>query len=231
MKFISILIILVLSISCSNQKKIAEFENILGYEESITLTYLVEDFETKYLKKTYPNLKLNEAYHSFLIDMNNTGGLPSPDNNSIENYKKFDNSKLKLQIYGVPDSIWIEKSDIPSLMIKWKFLTQNEKFEYQLSESSPVSYSSGTRRISLNNNNSDSIIDFAKNRTEINYFGSYNKAINSISEELRFVKEYIESRNITGSTNPSIFVPHLIALKPDFNNYFIKRIIIIELVY
>jgi hypothetical protein len=231
MKFIKIFIILLLIFGCSNQKKIAEFENILGYEESNTLTYLVEDFENNYLKKTYPKLKLNEAYHSFLTDLNKTGEILNPENLSKEKYEKFNNSNLKLQIYCNPDSIWIEKDKIPSLMIKWKCLTQDEKFEYQLSESSPVSYYSGSRRISLNNNNSDSIIDFAKNRTKVNPDGSYINAIKSISEESRFIKEYIEHRDTFGDTNPSTFVNRLLNLNPDFKDYFIKRTIVIELVY
>ena len=116
-------------------------------------------------------------------------------------------------------------------MIKWKFLTQNDKFEYQLSESIPVSYYLGSRRIFLNNNNSDSIIDFAKNRTKVHPDGSYIKAIKSISEENRFIKEYINHRDTFGDTNPSTFVNRLLTLKPDFTDYFIKRTIILELVY
>ena len=231
MKFIKIFLILFLIIGCSNQKKKAEFENILGYEESNTLMYLVEDFENNFLKKTYPNKNINEAYYSFLTDLKKTGDFPSLDDISIESYKKFDDSNLKLQIYGKPDSIWIEKGKIPSLMIKWKFLTQNEKFEYQLSESSPVSYYSGTRRIHLNNNNSDSIIEFYKNRTKVNPDGSYIKAMKSISEENIFIKEYINHRDSFGDTNPLIFVNRLLDMKPDFKDYFIKRTIIIELVY
>ena len=231
MKFIKIFLILFLIIGCSNQKKIAEFENILGYEESNTLTYLVEDFENNYLKKIYPNKNINEAYHSFLTDLKKTGDFPSLDNISKESYQKFDDSNLKLQIYGKPDSIWIEKGKTPSLMIKWKFLTQNEKFVYQLTESSPVSYYSGSRRIFLNKNNSDSIIDFAKNHTKVHPDGSYIKAIKSISGESRFIKEYCNYRDTFGDTNPSIFVNRLLDMKPDFNDYFIKRTIIIELVY
>ena len=222
MKFIKIFLILLLISSCSNQKKITEFENILGYEESKTLTYLVEDFENNYLKKIYPNLKINKAYHSFLTDLEKNGGIPNPENISKENYEKYKNSKLRLQIYGKPDSIWIEKGKIPTLKIKWKFLTKNEKFEFSLSESSPIT---------LSNDNSDSIITRAKNRTEINHYGSYNEALKTTAEELKFIKEYIEHRDTFGDTNPSIFVNRLLTLKPNFTNYFIKRIIVLELIY
>ncbi len=62
MKYIKLFFILILIVSCSNKKRITEFENILGKENSETLTYLVSDFENDFLKRNYPNLDIEKAY-------------------------------------------------------------------------------------------------------------------------------------------------------------------------
>jgi hypothetical protein len=51
MRHINIIIILLLTFSCSNQKEITEFEKVLEKENSETLTYLGNDFESDFLKK------------------------------------------------------------------------------------------------------------------------------------------------------------------------------------
>lgn len=69
MKFINLIIILLLTLSCSNDKEIAEFEKVLGKENSETLTYLVNDFESDFLKRQYPNLDTKKAYKQFLTEL------------------------------------------------------------------------------------------------------------------------------------------------------------------
>ena len=69
MKFIFLNIILLLTFSCSNEKDIAEFEKVLGKENSETLTYLVNDFESDFLKRQYPNLDTKNAYKQFLTEL------------------------------------------------------------------------------------------------------------------------------------------------------------------
>ncbi|WP_417371877.1 hypothetical protein [Gelidibacter japonicus] len=59
----SLLLILILTFGCSNQKDIKEFEAVLGKENSETLTYLVNDFESDVLKRQYPNISTKEAYY------------------------------------------------------------------------------------------------------------------------------------------------------------------------
>jgi|TARA_B110000261_G_scaffold163181_1_gene208600 hypothetical protein len=233
MRKIYLIYILIFSLSCSKgqtENRISEFENILGKKESNTLTYLVEDFEKNYLNKLYPNLNTNDAYEKLLTKINNSGKTPDPREFLKEGYKKYEKSKLKLQIYSLPDSIWIEK-DInktifkgfdPTLKIKWKSLTNKGIYEYRTSESS-VNH--------MKNMSEDEIIKKAENRVSINYFGSYNKAINAVFNEPSFINEYFEIRDNSGNSNPSIFINRLLNSNSDFNDYFIKRITVIELVY
>lgn len=55
MKLIHLIIISLLTFSCSNKNGITEFENILGKENSKTLTYLVNDFEYNFIKRPISN--------------------------------------------------------------------------------------------------------------------------------------------------------------------------------
>lgn len=102
MKFIKTFIILILFFSCSNKERISEFENILGDENSKTLTYLVNDFENDYLKKQYSNLDTPKAYRQFLTDMKNDGQTADLSKISEKSKLLFEQSNLRLEIYSIP---------------------------------------------------------------------------------------------------------------------------------
>ena len=230
MKFIYLFIILLLSFSCSNEKDIAEFEKVLGKENSETLTYLVKDFESDFLKRQYPNLDTKSAYKQFLTELSNgeTEYWKEISKSSREYLKE---SNLRLEIYSVPDSIWIERdpekltlsySDIPMLKIKRKYLMPDGTFGYSTSESSfrykePI--------------DEDSIIESRKNWIDINYVGSYTRALNSIPNKSRYMIKYLDLREAAGTIDPFIIAKQMLESKVDLNDYFIKRLIITEIVY
>jgi hypothetical protein len=212
------------------QKKIAEFEKVLGKENSETLTYLVNDFESDFLKSQYPNLDTKKAYAQFLTELSK---------GETEYWKKFsessreylEKSNLRLEIYSVPDSIWIERdpkkltlsfSDVPMLKIKRKYLLPDGTFGYSTSETSfrykdPI--------------DEDSIIESRKNWIDINYVGSYSRALNSISNKSDFLIEYLDIREKAGMIDPKFISDRMLESKVDLNDYFIKRLIITEIVY
>ncbi|GAA4280383.1 hypothetical protein [Gaetbulibacter aestuarii] len=230
MKFIILIIILLLTFSCSNEKDIAEFEKILGKENSETLTYLVNDFESDFLKRQYPNLNTKKAYKQFLTELSKeqTEYWKKISKNTREYFEK---SNLRLEIYSVPDSIWIERnpekltlsnSNVPMLKIKQKYLMPDGTFDYSTSESSflnkePI--------------NEDSIIESRKNWIDINYFGSYSRALNSISKKSDFLVDYLDIREAAGTIDPKFIAKRMLESKVDLNDYFIKRLIITEIVY
>ncbi|WP_370390452.1 hypothetical protein [uncultured Winogradskyella sp.] len=230
MKFIVLIIILLLTFSCSNEKEIAEFEKILGKENSETLTYLVNDFESDFLKRQYPNLDTEKAYKQFLTELSKgqTDYWKKISNSSREYLEK---SNLRLEIYSVPDSIWIERnaekltlgnSSIPMLKIKRKYLMPDGTLGYSTSESS-FRY---TEPI-----DEDSIIESRKNWTDINYVGSYSRALNSISNKSDFLIDYLEMREVAGTIDPRLIAHRMLESKVNLNDYFIKRLIITEIVY
>ncbi len=220
---------MILIVSCSNEKQISEFENVLGKENSRTLTYLVSDFENDFLKRNYPNLNTEQAYHKFLTEL---------ENNTTENWKKpseqsrkrFDNSNLKLEIYSIPDSIWIEKDSEkmtlsnagPMIIIKRKSLKSNGTFGYSTSETS-FNYS--------NSVNEDSIINSRKKYVDINYLGKYRRALNSISKHHKFIEKHLYMTELAGILDPRLVAAEMLDKNVDFSDYFIKRLIVTEIAY
>jgi hypothetical protein len=224
MKIIKTLIILLLIISCSNKKQITEFEEILGDENSKTLTHLVDDFETEFLKKYYSHLDISKAYRQFVIDVKKQGGFNFSNNISEKSKLIFEQSNLRLEIYSIPDSIWIKHSNnVVVTKIRYKNLTSDGTFQFNTSESS------------YNDDgiiNKDSILNtINKNHGGMNFSGRYKKALETIFQESGFVNEYIDTKDAAGSGNPSIFVSRILSSNIDFKDYFIKRLILTELVY
>ena len=144
MKHINLIILLLLTFSCSNEKDIVEFEKVLGKKNSETLTYLVKDFESDFLKRQYPSLDTKKAYKQFLTELS-IGQTEYWKKISENSREFFEQSNLRLEIYSIPDSIWIERdpekltlsfSGVPMLKIKQKYLMPNGTFEYSTLESS-----------------------------------------------------------------------------------------------
>jgi hypothetical protein len=230
MKFINLIIILLLTLSCSTKKDISEFEKVLGKENSKTLTYLVNDFESDFLKRQYPHLDTKNAYKQFLTELSK-GETEYWKKISESSREYLEKSDLRLEIYSVPDSIWIERDpkkmllsngDIPMLKIKRKYLMPDGTFGYSTSESS-FRYKEPM--------NEDSIIKSRKNWIELNYVGSYTKALNSISNKSQFLTEYLGIRDAAGTIGPRLIADRMLETKIDLDDYFIKRLIITEIIY
>ncbi|WP_025743533.1 hypothetical protein [Aquimarina pacifica] len=229
MKYIKPFLILILLVSCSDEKQISEFENVLGKENSQTLTYLVSDFENDFLKKNYPNLNTEQAYRNFLTKLENNVAV-NWKKQSEQSRKIFDNSKLKLEIYSIPDSIWIERSPKkrtlsntgPTIIIKRKSLKSDGTFEFSTSETS-FRYPDSV--------NEDSIINSQKRYVAINYFGKYRNALNSVSKHHKFIEKYLYMTELAGILDPRLVAAEMLNMNVDFSDYFIKRLIVTEIAY
>ncbi|MCL8008958.1 hypothetical protein M8845_16120 [Gelidibacter japonicus] len=231
MKYIHPIIILFLTFSCSNQKEITEFEKVLGKENSETLTYLVNDFESDFLKSQYPDLGTKKAYNQFLKELSN-GQTEYRQKISENSREYFEKSNLRLEIYSIPDSIWIErdpdkltfnKNNNPTLNIKRKYLRPDGTFRYGTSISS-FQYKEPMDEDSI-------IIESRKNWNDINYDGRYSRALNAISNKSDFLTEYLKIRDAAGMIDPRFIAERMLESKVDLNDYFIKRLIITEIVY
>lgn len=224
------IIFLLLIFSCSNQKDIAEFEKILGKKNTKTLSYLVDDFESNFLKRQYPNLDTKKAYEQFLMELSK-GQMTYWKKISSRSREYLAKSDLMLEVYSVPDSVWIERdpkklllanSGVPMLKIKRKYLNPDGTIGFSTSESS-FNYKEPI--------NEDSIIQSRRRWKDINYVGSYTRALNSISNKSTFLTDFLDMRDVAGMIDPRLTAKMMLKSKVDLNNYFVKRLIITEIIY
>ncbi|WP_458626482.1 hypothetical protein [Winogradskyella sp. PC D3.3] len=219
MKFIKLTIILLLTFSCSNEKKIAQFEKVLGKENSETLTYLVNDFESDFLKRQYPNLDTKNAYKQFLTDLKN-GRTDLLESVSKESRKRFEQSNLKHEIYSYVDSVWIEND----FLIKKRFVNK--------SLNGIIQYSVQTQSGNIPSNfNKDSLIIAEMDSRTLNNLGKYWIALDSIKNQNDFIKEYYKFKIPMGFLHPEIVSNMMLNSDLNFSDYYIKRIIITDFIY
>ena len=193
------------------------FEKTLGKENVETLNFLIENFETKTLKKEYPNLTTENSYKEFL-----------KDNYSIDKRKKFVESKLKLNIYCVRDSIWIKKRTLSSgkesdmIVTRYKCLKQNNEVVYNKS----IHHCCSDRSKTL------SFIEKDKRIVQINLIGSYIKAFEKISNKSNFLNLYLEHIKMTATPMlPPLMANYILKNNINTNDYFVKRIMYINQIY
>lgn len=197
------------------------FEKTLGKENVETLNFLIENFETKTLKKEYPNLTTENSYKEFLKDNYSIY-------NSIDKRKIFIESKLKLNIYCVRDSIWIKKRTLSSgkesdmIVTRYKCLKQNNEVVYNKS----IHHCCSDRSKTL------SFIEKDKRIVQINLIGSYIKAFEKISNKSNFLNFYLEHIKMTATPMlPPLMANYILKNNINTNDYFVKRIIYINQIY
>ena len=197
------------------------FEKTLGKENVETLNFLIENFETKTLKKEYPNLTTENSYKEFLKDNYSIY-------NSIDKRKTFVESKLKLNIYCVRDSIWIKKRTLSSgkesdmIVTRYKCLKQNNEVVYNKS----IHHCCSDRSKTL------SFIEKDKRIVQINLIGSYIKAFEKISNKSNFLNFYLEHIKMTATPMlPPLMANYILKNNINTNDYFVKRIMYINQIY
>jgi len=225
MKIFKIIITLLLFIGCSeNENPTTEFDKILGKENVETLNLLVSEFENDFLKRQYPNLDTKSAYKKFAIEISE-GKTEQLLEFSEKTRSIFNKSNLRLDIYCVIDSTWIEKNpwNDKTLLVKGrtKCLKPDGTFE------------NGSMEMPFNENeiSRDSIQKKYMNFVESNYNGKYLKAINSISDKSDFLSSFAKNRTNFGIIVPELIAKQMLAHNVDFDSYYIRRLIVLELSY
>lgn len=220
-----VIFILFTMISLSIYSQQIEFEKTLGKENVETLNSLIEDFETKTLKNEYPNLNTENAYKEFLKDI-------LKYNYSILENEIFPESKLKMHIYCVPDSTWVEERELlsgkKSEMIKSKYKTKYKC----LNPKGKVIYSSKGYFYGNKRSKTLKLVENQKGDVQINFNSIYLKALEEIPNKSKFVKYYLENIKMTADPIPPFWMSQYILKNDiDINNYFTKRLIFINMFY
>jgi hypothetical protein len=219
-KILKLFILLLLIVSCSNNERIAEFEKILGKEKSETLTSMVAEFENGFLKNKYPDLNSEQAYERLLTEMRDS---KSQSWNKLPKFDKsrFDKSQLKHEIYSYVDSVWIETTEDPKIVMQYKYLD----IETFRKRKSLISYRPQDEK------NKDSIIRNFYTWTDLNYNGRFWVALKETCQKDKFIVNYLDNAKTFGPVQPEWMLDMFLDTNLNYSDYFIKRIIITWLSY
>lgn len=244
MKWYIIFSFFVLFLSCSvNEKDVAivNFEKKLGPESVETLNMLIADFETNYLKKYYKEVTIDEAYLLFLKDISK-GDSVKPYNYQ-KMYQMFTKSKLFSDIYLKVDSVWIAKdknSDLkddnttklnypnpyPKLITRYKHQNFAEYgYEYETQ-----SFSTGDRSY-FEKYSEEKIIQNGYRTWRYDNLGKYAMALYDLQNRGDVFKKYYEKRESSGGLVMSSLASGLLHDNANTSDYFIKRIIVLDILY
>lgn len=223
MKYLKTIIILLLLLGCSvKNNRMREFDKILGKENNETLNLLVLEFENNFLKKTYPNLELPKAYRRFLVETSE-GKIDYTKAVTEKSKNIFNKSQLRLEIFCVADSTWIEPNPWTdkNLLVKARTRCINPDGTFINGAMEMPFYEKKISR--------DSILKKYMNVVKTNHNGKYLKALNSISDKSAFLRSFVEVKNAACIIPFYMTAESILDFNVDLNDYYIRRIIVAEL--
>jgi hypothetical protein len=216
MRNLTIIVILISVFACNQraEKKhssIETFEKILGEPETNYLNEIVADFDN-YLASNYPDHK--SKFESYLVDISELG---------VKEYLKIDSTKLikyrESNLFGkydtlYPDSVWYDGLSFSSKFPDSEFIE----------EMIPIKREG-------KNTNVDSTINSLKNepRFVLTEQSRLFLALDSISQSDSLIITYFDAKEAVGSMSPSILAGGLRYYLNDNNEYFAKRIFIMDM--
>lgn len=223
-KVIYILTLLITITSCSDKQDKKNFVMILGEENVETLDYLVESFENEYLKITYPEKDIESAYNVFIEQI--LKGAINYDDISKKLKKSmelYSNSRLLYEKLKLVDSVWVLDSlnDKITLKMRYKFIDSTSQFNYSYDK----------KEWSLKSESLDSIFYKSSHTVRSNYQGKYLKAIKVLKNRSLFFKRYNNIIDAVGSSDYLLTADLMKRRNVDYNDYFIKRVVVLDLVY
>lgn len=216
---------------CSNGTDtfITDFETTLGQENSRLLTELVSDFENDFLKRQYPNIEIDSAYKKLMRELRD-GQTDYWEKIFAKSRNAFEMSSLKSEIYMYPDSVWIEKdtakmiikSNQPVVKSRFKFVGLDGTITYNEAESSlpPMEYADLAW-----------LLKRQKESPEFNTQGKYIQALYKLKDRDAFFRKFYDRKSSMGFLASEALASALLYENVDFNDYLIKRIIMLEIVY
>lgn len=217
-KGIWIFLAILLFLNCNSSKKsalISDFETSLGEKNSKDLTKFIDDFEREVLSTNYQSGNLSKGYRMFAESCNQ---MDAGEALSIirPTFNEFRQSQIWNEIFAQVDSIWIGKYE----QLDARVIYNSENGPLQIGKTGyPF------RKIS----NIDSLKQAILKWQVWNYRGKYFKALGKVKNTNSFIREYYEVKATVGEISSTLFCGMIIKHKPNFNNYFVKRIIAVEL--
>lgn len=208
----------------------SDFENVLGEKNVESLNSLIDDFENNYLNKVYPKLEVKDAYKKYLVDLVRNGMKLDKNSSITNNVKRFNKTALKLDVFCLADTVYVDRSDLNTKHIKEDIITvyNCKRIDGKIFERKQTTpYYKNTLDI-------DYEIIKSKNTKVFNLDGLFFKALQKASLKPNNIqlKEYIHNINNTAHLlAPYTVVRQILMNHYNTDNYFIKRIILLNVVY
>ncbi len=211
------IILLITSLFACNQRTdktntpIEKFEKFLGEKEVIYLNEIVDDLDN-YLAYNYPDHQ--SKFKAYLIDISEM---------NVNDYWKIDSTKLKKykesNLFGkydtiFPDSVWFNGN---TFSIKYP----DSGF---IEEIIPIKRKNEDFNI-------DSTIKSLKNEPRVFLIeqSNYYLAFDSIQKSDSLIITYLEAKEALGNLSPTILVGGLLYFLTESNEYFAKRIFVMDI--
>ncbi len=216
MRYLTIILIILSPFAChqktdKNDTPTEKFERILGEQETTYLNEIVCDLDN-YLASTYPDQE--SKFKTYLVDISKS---------RVKEYWKIESNKLKkygeTNLFGKYDTIYPDSVWYGGLSINIKY----PDFEF-IEEMIPIKRKNGETNI-------DSMINSLK--IEPKYLlieqSVFYPALDSIQESDSLIINYIDAKEAAGNMSPLILVGGLMYNLNENNEYFAKRIFVMEM--
>ena len=204
-----------------------EFENSFGIKNVKILNELIRDFEEDILSKNYSTLSTDKAYESYLNDYVGSQ-LSNKEFNTTVSIKKFNRSRIKSLIYCNIDTVYVGPSErapeinIRAIITKYKCLDTEGKSLNAIIENYCCEKEFDTAELTKK----------LKTMFYINNRGLFVKSLKKVKNKSNFLKQYLERIEITNEIRQPLLMSLLILENHyNLNDYFLKRIILLNIVY
>lgn len=242
MKLIYIITIGLFAISCStwSQEKnsnLKDFNDFLGRDKMIALNSAVESFDL-FLKTNYPDSdnqsKRTRAFLEFLhenSEPDSTWNLPTKTNQKI--VSDFETSGLRKEIWLYGYEEYEPKYDIYEILPPDEQDTSNIQdlgeidFELIEEEIIPLPNIDSVERAKREKEMEERI----KNSLHFNDYGQYLYALTKYTLKDTTIQDYVYVKILPGDISPVLIAAGLLSQEIDFEDPFIKRILVTEFYY
>ena len=201
--------------------RIKIFEDFIGAEYAELLTQKVKSFE-RFLSINYPSLPYKEACYAYLKTIQNGGYYEANWTYEGTNRNKIDSlfisSGFQKELHWSPDTVWWEKGTVH---VEYRYFEGGDTASIESGEMWSPTFGS--------NPNVDSILEVAKQMSDFNQYGRYFRALTLIQDSDSTIMDYVGAKKAAGDISPSLLAGGILHRNPDLSDYFIKRIIVIEL--
>jgi hypothetical protein len=202
------------------ESRIDTFEEFLGLEYSDLLTKRVESLD-QFIRDNFYEHILSEGYRKYLKTIE-SGEFKRSDwdysNTGIDSLNAlFERSGLWKEIYEKPDTVWIEGD---KLHFKTTYFDGQDTLVGE-------GYNLGQDIGQISN--VDSLIQHEMNNLTFNLYGKFLRGMDLVQALDSTIILYVDAKQAAGNISPEIIASALLKMDANLSDYFVKRIIAIEL--